>query len=74
MPPTPDEIAELRESFRYNDPNGDGKIDFREFRNMLTDLEANATIDEARIGFDEIDTDSDGAIEFEEFVDWWEGR
>src|SRR5690554_3581178 len=35
MPPTPEEIAELRESFNYNDPNADGKIDFDEFRRML---------------------------------------
>lgn len=74
MPPTPDEIAELRESFTYNDPNGDGKIDFREFRNMLNDLEAGVSADEARIGFEEIDTDNDGAIEFEEFIDWWSER
>lgn len=72
--PTPEEIAELRESFRYNDPNGDGKIDFREFVNMLRDLEANVDDGEARIGFDEIDTDKDHAIEFEEFVDWWSER
>lgn len=72
--PTPEEIAELRESFRYNDPNGDGRIDFREFVNMLKDLEADVDANEARIGFDEIDTDNDHAIEFEEFVDWWSER
>lgn len=71
MPPTPEEIAELRESFTYNDPNRDGKIDFGEFRSMLKDLEANTSADEARIGFDEIDTDNDGAIEFDEFIEWW---
>ena len=72
--PTPEEIAELRETFRYNDPNGDGRIDFREFVNMLTDLQANVGSEEARIGFDEIDTDNDHAIEFEEFVEWWSER
>lgn len=72
--PTPEEIAELRETFRYNDPNGDGKIDFREFVNMLRDLQANVGSEEARIGFDEIDTDNDHAIEFEEFVEWWSER
>lgn len=72
--PTPEKIAEFRESFRYNDKNGDGKIDFREFLAMLRDLEANVNDDEARIGFDEIDTDNDQAIVFEEFVDWWGER
>lgn len=74
MPPIPEEIAELRENFTYNDSNHDGKIDFKEFRSMLQDLEANVPADEARIGFDEIDTDNDGAIQFEEFIDWWSER
>lgn len=74
MPPSPEKVAELRESFQYNDPNGDGKIDFSEFRNMLRDLEANVAADEARIGFSEIDTDNDNAIEFDEFIEWWSER
>ena len=74
MPPSPEKVAELRESFQYNDPNGDGKIDFSEFRNMLRDLEANVAADEARIGFSEIDTDNDSAIEFDEFIEWWSER
>lgn len=72
--PTPERLAELRESFQYNDRNGDGKIDFSEFLNMLEDLEANVEAGEARIGFDEIDTDNDQAIIFQEFVDWWGER
>lgn len=74
MPPTPEKIAELRESFNYNDPNADGKIDFDEFRRMLDDLEAGVSAEEARIGFDEIDTDGDRAIGFEEFIAWWGER
>lgn len=74
MPPTPEKIAELRESFNYNDPNGDGKIDFGEFRQMLDDLEAGVSAEEARIGFDEIDIDNDGVIEFDEFIAWWGDR
>lgn len=74
MPPTPEEIAELEESFNFNDPNGDGKIDFGEFRRMLRDLDAGVSVEEARIGFDEIDTDDDGAIGFDEFVSWWSER
>lgn len=74
MPPTSEELEELRESFRYNDANDDGKIDFDEFVNMLKDLEAGIEAQAARLGFDEIDTDDDQAIEFEEFVAWWTDR
>lgn len=74
MPPSFEEIAELREGFEYNDSNGDGKIDFAEFVKMLRNLEANVAADEARIGFDVIDTDNDQAIEFDEFIEWWSER
>jgi calcium-binding protein CML len=70
----PEELKELRESFRYNDADKDGLIEFAEFLEMLEQLEAETSADEARIGFDEIDTDGNGAINFSEFVDWWRGR
>jgi Ca2+-binding EF-hand superfamily protein len=70
----PAELKELRESFRYNDANRDGRIEFPEFVEMLGQLEAEASDEEARIGFDEIDTDDDGAISFDEFVAWWQDR
>ncbi|MEJ2514545.1 MAG: EF-hand domain-containing protein [Gammaproteobacteria bacterium] len=68
------DTTELRESFLYNDRNGDGKLQFDEFRSMLRDLEAGVNEAEARVGFDIIDSDNDGAIEFEEFVEWWSER
>jgi Ca2+-binding EF-hand superfamily protein len=71
---SPEEIEELRESFDYNDPNQDGRIDFGEFREMLAQLDARVSPEEARIGFTEIDTDDDGAIDFAEFADWWSDR
>lgn len=70
----PAELKELRESFRYNDANKDGLIELVEFVEMLGQLEADVGDDEARIGFDEVDTDDDGAISFEEFVAWWRDR
>jgi hypothetical protein len=73
MPLTEEEFEELSESFRYNDANGDGKIEFQEFLNMLADLESGVEHDEAKIGFHEIDTDNDGSIELDEFIDWWRG-
>ncbi|WP_405234426.1 EF-hand domain-containing protein [Lentisalinibacter salinarum] len=66
-----EEARELRESFDYNDRDGDGRIEFDEFVKMLEELEAGATEEEARIGFREIDTRQDGSIAFDEFVDWW---
>ena len=71
MPPTPDEIDELKESFEYNDANEDGRIEFDEFVNMLEELESGISRDEARIGFTAIDGDHDGSIDFGEFVTWW---
>jgi Ca2+-binding EF-hand superfamily protein len=65
---------ELSASFRYNDVNKDGLIEFAEFVEMLGQLEAEVSDAEARIGFDEIDTDDDGAISFDEFVEWWRDR
>jgi Ca2+-binding EF-hand superfamily protein len=64
--------GELERTFEYNDADGDGKIEFHEFVNMLRDLDARVAADEARIGFDEIDADSDGVIDLDEFVDWWQ--
>ena len=74
MKPDPAELKELSESFRYNDVNKDGLIEFAEFVEMLGQLEAEVSDEEARIGFDEIDIDDDGAISFDEFVAWWHDR
>ena len=69
-----EELKELSESFRYNDFNKDGLIEFAEFVEMLGQLEAEVSDTEARIGFDEIDADDDGTISFDEFVAWWRDR
>jgi calmodulin len=66
-----DERAELREAFDYNDRNADGMIQLEEFLEMLGDLEAGVSDREARIGFQDIDTNDDGLIDFGEFVAWW---
>ena len=71
MPLDPDELAELKESFDYNDANADGKIEFTEFVSMLKGLDAFGDTDEARVGFDSVDSDGDGLIDLDEFVAWW---
>jgi Ca2+-binding EF-hand superfamily protein len=63
---------ELEQTFDYNDADKDGRIEFHEFVNMLRDLEARVSSEEARIGFSEIDIDDDGVIDIDEFVDWWQ--
>jgi len=72
--PTPEELEELKESFDYNDANGDGRIEFDEFVRMLQSLDAFGSREEARVGFDSVDRDHDGSIDFDEFVAWWSDR
>jgi Ca2+-binding EF-hand superfamily protein len=74
MEPTPEEFEELKENFEFNDLDNDGSIEFDEFVNMLTNMEAQMSPDEARIGFQSIDTNNDGVIELDEFIEWWRSR
>jgi len=66
-----DQLDELREAFDYNDRDSDGRIELDEFVTMLDELEANMSAKEAKIGFQDIDTNDDGLIDFGEFVAWW---
>lgn len=69
--PSEEELDELRESFDYNDRDGDGRIELSEFAAMLDELEAGMSKQEVEIGFKDIDTNDDGLIDFDEFVSWW---
>jgi Ca2+-binding EF-hand superfamily protein len=68
---SPEQIDELREDFEFNDANGDGRIEYEEFKELLEFLDADMSNNEVHTGFAEIDTNHDGAIEFDEFVAWW---
>jgi calmodulin len=70
-PPTEEQLEELHETFDYNDRDDDGRIELDEFIDMLDELEAGMTENEAKIGFNDIDKNDDGLIDFEEFVAWW---
>lgn len=70
----PDKLAELKETFDYNDADQDGDIDLEEFVSMLDDLEAGMERAVATVGFESIDADNDGKIDFLEFVRWWSVR
>jgi calmodulin len=69
--PSEEELDELRESFDYNDRDGDGRIEMSEFAAMLDELEAGMSKREVEIGFKDIDTNDDGLVDFEEFAAWW---
>lgn len=69
--PSEEQLDELHEAFEYNDRDGDGRIDMAEFVDMLDELEADMSDSDARIGFQDIDTNDDGLIDFEEFIAWW---
>lgn len=69
--PNEEELDELRETFDYNDRDGDGRIQLIEFSAMLDELEAEMSDSDIEIGFKDIDTNDDGLIDFGEFVDWW---
>jgi len=69
--PSEEDLDELRETFDYNDRDGDGLIELDEFAAMLDELEADVSEAETRVGFHEIDTNQDGKIDFDEFVAWW---
>jgi len=69
--PSADELDELRETFDYNDRDGDGRIQKDEFVAMLDELDAGMTVQEMEIGFQDIDTNDDQLIDFAEFVVWW---
>ena len=69
--PNEEQLDELRETFDYNDRDGDGRIQVDEFSAMLDELEAGMTDKDIEIGFKDIDTNDDGLIDFQEFVAWW---
>jgi calmodulin len=62
---------ELLEEFAVADRNGDGRINFAEFKQLLEALEAGMSAAELKIGFAEVDTDRDGLIDRREFAEWW---
>jgi Ca2+-binding EF-hand superfamily protein len=69
-----EELLDLAEHFGQVDSDGDRRIDFAEFSQLvenLADDDEELSQEERRIGFQEIDTDRDGVIDFHEFAAWW---
>jgi len=70
-PPSGDELAEIEEQFDECDADGDQRIDFREFSQLLENLGADVPPAQRRSRFNEIDSDHVGAIDRREFTEWW---
>lgn len=69
---TPERQREIQAFFLQSDTDNDRRINFKEFRELLANLEAESSLEEARIGFEAIDTDRNGLIDFDEFLAWWQ--
>ena len=66
-----DNPGSLAEEFRYFDHDGNGRIDFDEFRALLDRLGMQRPEAVVRMAFAAIDTDADGHIDLAEFSAWW---
>jgi Ca2+-binding EF-hand superfamily protein len=70
-PLTSDELADAEEQFDECDADGDQRIDFTEYSQLLDNLGAEVPPAKRRNRFNAIDTDRDGAIDRSEFMAWW---
>lgn len=64
--------TDLKTAFARFDADRSGKIDRREFDQLLNELGSSMPEREREIGFALIDTDEDGAITCDELAAWWE--
>jgi Ca2+-binding EF-hand superfamily protein len=72
-PLSSDDLADLDEQFDECDADGDQRIDFTEFSQLLENLGSEVPPDRRRARFAEIDVDRDGFIDRPEFMEWWRG-
>ncbi|HWP04308.1 MAG TPA: EF-hand domain-containing protein [Polyangiaceae bacterium] len=64
----------LRARFEAVDQDRNGKIDPREFAQLLDTLGVGFTREQSVTAFTAIDVNGNGAIEFSEFAAWWTDR
>jgi Ca2+-binding EF-hand superfamily protein len=69
-PPGLDGFVDLDEQFRACDRDGDQRIDFGEFTDLLARLGSLTSPRRRRARFEVIDTDRDGIISRGEFIEW----
>jgi calcium-binding protein CML len=70
-PPTAPGTAELRIAFARFDADGDGRINFGEFADLMGELGDELSHPEKLLAFEATDANGDGWIAYEEFVAWW---
>ena len=70
-PLTSDELADAEEQFDECDADGDQRIDFTEYSQLLDNLGVEVPPAHRRSRFNAIDANRDGAIDRSEFLEWW---
>ena len=65
------QLEEIKEAFKTFDKDKDGKITFKEFRNILKQFGENINDEEIDKIFKFIDADNNGLIDFDDFVENW---
>mmetsp|Transcript_2449 Transcript_2449/g.5806 ORF Transcript_2449/g.5806 Transcript_2449/m.5806 type:complete len:1868 (-) Transcript_2449:74-5677(-) len=68
------QLQEFRESFEFFDREKKGSLNTLEFGGVLQSLGVDASEDEVKRIFSEVDGDSDGHVNFEEFVGFMDKR
>jgi len=71
---TPEQLAELRETFDFFDADDSGELDQAELHSCLTSTGMVLSEEELQVHFNEIDTDGSGAIGFDEFFPFMVAR
>ena len=64
-------LEEIKEAFKTFDMDNDGKISFKDFRNILNHFGENINDEEIDKIFKFIDADNNGLIDFNDFVENW---
>ena len=65
---TVDQTAEMKEAFKIFDRDGDGYIDFKELKQVVTRMGEPLSSEDADELFREADINGDGKLDFNEFV------